>query len=356
MAIVLKRLPEWPRDWDARIQDFPGKTLFHETGWLDHVRDIHPSARIELLEILRDGEPIGFFPGIRIRKMMLTVMGSPLPGTGTNFMGPLLRDREALPEVVAAILKHCRRTWVSQLEIAHYWLDDLNAQELGLEDHRDVTHVIPIPADEATAWSGLKSTCRNRARKAEKAGLVCEVTDDPSVADHFHEQYIEVYAKQGLDIPFGIERGRSLFRRLLPAGRVLPMWVRKGDTIMAAGLFPYDQHAIYFWGAASWMKYQHLCPNELLHWAVIKEAVARGIGAYNMCGGHSQFKDKFGGTDVPYVRYSRGFIPGLSTARRAYFWLHWQRKRLRGMLRPTVERPVPAAVPQGAGAESEAGE
>ena len=353
MAIVLNRLPQWPSDWDTLIQSYPGKTLFHETCWFDHVRDIHPSARFELHEILRDGQRIGYFPSVRLRKMMLTILGSPLPGTGTNYGGPLLMEREAVPEVMAAIQRHCRRTWVSQLEMTYPWLDGLNARELGLEDHRDVTHVVPIPADESTAWSALKSTCRNRARKAEKAGLVCEITDDPSVADHFHEQYIEVYAKQGLGIPFGIERGRSLFRRLLPAGRVLPMWVRKGDTVMAAGLFPCDQHMIYFWGAASWMKYQHLCPNELMHWTVIKEAVARGIGAYNMCGGHSQFKDKFGGSDVPYVRYSRGLIPGLSTARRAYFWLYWQKKRLSGLLRPTVARPTPAAVePAGAGQES----
>jgi hypothetical protein len=342
MAVVLERLPERPPDWDARIQQYPGKTIFHESGWLDHIQDIHPSASIEIHDIRRDGQSIGYFPGVRLRKWLLTIMGSPLPGTGTNYLGPLLKEREDLPEVIAAVVRHCRRTWVGHLELSHPWIDDLNAQELGLEGHHNFTHLVPLPPDESVAWGALKSTCRNRARKAQKAGLVCEVTDDPSVVEHFYEQYVEVYAKQGLVLPFGPERGRSLYQRLMPTGRLLPMWVRQGETVMAAGLFPFDQHAIYFWGAASWMKHQHLCPNELLHWSVIKEAIARGIPLYNMCGGQSQFKDKFGGQDVPYIRYSRGFIPGLSLARRAYFWLHWTRLKARGLLRPTVRRPAAA--------------
>jgi lipid II:glycine glycyltransferase (peptidoglycan interpeptide bridge formation enzyme) len=99
------------------------------------------------------------------------------------------------------------------------------------------------------------------------------------------------------------------------------------EDVLATGLFPYDERCIYFWGAASWLRAQHLNPNELLHWHVIKYAVENGLKAYNMCGGHSQFKDKFGGSDVPYVHYSRSSLPGMQWAREYYRKLHYARLR-----------------------------
>ena len=340
MAIELLPLQDFPSDWDQRVQAFASKTLFHERCWLQHVASIHPAGRIQLYQLQDGGGVMGYFPGIRVRKALVTLFGSPLPGTGTNYLGPLLAEEAAVPEVIEALFRRCRRERVMHLELAHPWLDRRSTRELGLESHPGVTHIVPLPSSQDAAWASLKSTCRNRVRKAEKGGLVCELAPDISVVQHFHQQYVEVYAKQGLAIPFGIERPRSLYQNLLPAGRLLPLWVKYQNEIVAAGLFPYDQHAIYFWGAASWMKYQHLCPNELLHWTVIRLAIEKGIPSYNMCGGTSQFKDKFGGSDVPYVRYSKSFLPGLSQARQIYEWLHRAGLRLRGALRGQRSAPL----------------
>jgi lipid II:glycine glycyltransferase (peptidoglycan interpeptide bridge formation enzyme) len=132
--------------------------------------------------------------------------------------------------------------------------------------------------------------------------------------------------------PYGIDRPRSLFRHLMPAGRLLAVWVRHEQRVIAAGLFPHDERCIYFWGAGSWLDSQQLCPNELLQWTVMRHAVELGIPTYNMCGGESQFKDKFGGSDVPYCLYNRSLVPLLSPARRAYRRLHWWGLRVRGAL------------------------
>jgi lipid II:glycine glycyltransferase (peptidoglycan interpeptide bridge formation enzyme) len=200
-------------------------------------------------------------------------------------------------------------------------------EEAGFQVQEGVTHLCPLPGDVDAAWATLRGEARNRVRKAEKNGLVVERTDDPAVVEHFHEQFQEVYGKQGMAAPFGVERPRSLFRHLLPAGRLLPLWVRRGDEVLAAGLFPYDERCIYFWGAASWLRHQALCPNEALHWEVIRFAVEQGIPAYNMCGGTSQFKNKFGGEDVPYNTYHKSGVPFLRKARELYRERHFRSLR-----------------------------
>ena len=314
------RLDGRPADWDRRIVQYPQKTLFHESCWHAHLLDIHPSSRLDYFE-LRDGsEVVGLYCLQTIRRFMLPLSGSPLPGTGTNYMGPLYSGTVGLADVVAAIRSQLEQRWVGHLEVASPAFDG-KVDELvdaGFDVHRGVTHTVPLGGSEEVAWAAMRSTCRNRVGKARKNGLVAEVTSDESIVDHFQAQFAEVYAKQGMATPFGIARPRSLFQRLLPAGRLLPIWVRNGSEVIAAGLFPFDEKAIYFWGAASWIRAQHMNPNELLHWTVIANAVARSIPVYNMCGGMSQFKDKFGGADVPYNHYSLSRPHALVGARSAY--------------------------------------
>jgi lipid II:glycine glycyltransferase (peptidoglycan interpeptide bridge formation enzyme) len=190
--------------------------------------------------------------------------------------------------------------------------------------------MLELPGNQEDAWSQLKSACRNRIRKAEKNQLVVEIVEDLSLADEYYDQFIEVYGKQGMITPFGPERPRSLMQCLVPAKRILPLRITHQGETVATGLFPFDENSIYFWGAASWLRHHKLCPNELLHWEVIKFAISRNIPRYNMCGGTSQFKDKFGGSDVPFNHYSLSSVPMMKQARNIYRTAHFMKLQAAG--------------------------
>jgi hypothetical protein len=329
-SLKFERLPARPPTWDQEIRKYTGKTVFHESCWHDHVLDIHPRGRIDYFRIHRGTEAVGVHCGLRITKLGIPIHGSPLGGTGTNFLGPLIDDTIVSAKDVALGLRSLSGLVNGvHLEFAHWKLDRSEMLKAGFVEHVDVTNLLMLPSEVESAWAGLKSTCRNRIRRAQQNGLIVERVTDASIADAFFEQFIEVYAKQGMVTPFGIERPRSLFRNLHPAGRLLSLRVLNGGEVLATGLFPFDEHCIYFWGAASWLSAQSQNPNELLHWEVIKYAVENGIGAYNLCGGQSQFKDKFGGSDVPYIHFSRSTLPGLVFAREFYRKLHYARLRKR---------------------------
>jgi len=327
-------LPNRPGDWDERIRGYPTKTLFHESAWHAHLLDIHRASAMEYFEIADGGEPIGYFCAQRVRKLVFAVCGSPMPGTGTNYMGPVVPAGTEQQRLLQALVAVCHERGFHHAELSHEWLDPTVMRESSFEVHERMTHVVPLPSREAEAWDALTSPCRNRVRKAQKAGLVAEATDDPAIADRYYEQFLEVYGKQGMVAPYGIDRPRSLVARLGPSGRLLAVWVRHKGEVLATGLFPFDEHCVYFWGGASWLRHQHLCPNELLHWTMMQLAIARGIPRYDMCGGGSQFKSKFGGTDVPHYLYNRSFIPLFALGRRLYTWWHWRRLRLAALFRP----------------------
>lgn len=331
----LIRLNERPNDWNCIIKRYETKTLFHEAAWLDHISSIHPEGRIEYFRIAEGSNTLGYLCGLRFRKFLLSVFGSPLRGTGTNYMGPIVNRGVDQAKLVQAILEEFKKNGIAHLEFSNDWLESGVMKAQGFNVHHSVTHICPLPDNEEAAWGLLRSTCRNRIRKAEKNGLVVEMTDDPSIVDHFYSQYKEVYGKQGLAVGYDIDRPRSLFNALMPADRIFPLWVKHKGEVIAAGFFPHDERCVYFWGAASWLKYHPLCPNEILHWTVTKLAIARHIPLYNMCGGTSQFKDKFGGSDVPYVTYTRSFLPFLEAARKLYTYVHFRKLKLLGWLRPS---------------------
>ena len=234
-------------------------------------------------------------------------------------------DQEALADGLARLVTAPR---CLHMELSHPWLRPDALVARGFRAYDSVTHMVPIPSREEAAWQALRGTARNRIKKALDAGLSVQVAADPGIVDHYFEQLQEVFGRQGMSVPYPRTRVESLVRTLGPAGRLLPLLVKQGSTVLAAGLFPYDERCVYFWGGASWLRYRHQCPNDLLHWEVIRFAVARAIPEYNMCGGESRFKEKFGGADVPYVTYSRSAVPGLQTARNLWRWWHLKRRRL----------------------------
>lgn len=317
------RLPARPPEWDRLIQPYPTKTLFHESAWLDHVLTIHPRGRVDYFEITDGGQVVGHHCGLHIRKMGLPIHGSPLGGTGTNYMGPLVHAHVEPRAVVQGLRTLFGPRQCLHLELCHPNLDPQLMAEAGFQLYESTTHVLALPTTEEEAWKLLKGTARNRIRKAGKNGLTVERVEDSAIVQHYDAQYREVYAKQNLSPPYGEARPRSLFAHLLPAKRLLPLEVRHGDEVVATGFFPYDERCIYFWGAASWLQHQRLCPNELLHWGVIQFAVDAGIPTYNMCG-TSKFKDKFGGADVPHITYSKSALPLLQYARNWYRQRHFR--------------------------------
>jgi len=336
MEIV--RLDCKPANWDEEIIRFDTKTLFHESSWLGHIQTINKGGKLEFFEIQDKGRNVGYLCAFVIKKAFIKVYGSPLGGTGTNFMGPVVNHDIDQHQLIKALYNLVKWPKFAHLELANEWFDIEIMRSQGFEIYSSVTHVVDLPDNEEEAWNNLKSSCRNRIRKAEKNGLKVEVVEDLSLADEYYEQFIEVYGKQGMITPFGPERPRSLMQCLVPANRILPLRISLEGEAVATGLFPYDGNCIYFWGAASWLRHHKLCPNELLHWEVIKHAIARGIPRYNMCGGTSQFKSKFGGADVPYNHYSKSSIPMMKQARKLYKKAHHVRLKVVGRLKVSGEK------------------
>jgi Acetyltransferase (GNAT) domain len=295
------------REWNDTLSTFADRIVFQTPAWISFLAEAQRGEPV--LAALREGrEILGYVTGLIVRRFGLKIFGSPFRGWSTPYMGFNLR-----PSVPRRVAVHALTEFAfSQLRCAHFELTDMHMAlsdvlELGLAHMTHPTIEIDLTQSEEALFANMDSACRRNIRKAEKSGVVIEEAQDMNFAEDLAAQLRDVYAKQGLVPHFGAERVHALINHVHPTGMVLLLRARDAEgRCIATGIYPgLNQVAFYNWGA-SWRQYQHLRPNELLHWYAMRYWKRRGLSTYNM-EGTKPFKQKFGGfeTAVPMIYNSK---------------------------------------------------
>lgn len=318
-----------PQKWDRAISGFDSKYLFHQSIWLRFLEDTQPGKTLRY-KIVNKANVEGYFAGLLVKKGLWNILGSPLPGTTTNYMGPIVNKGFDTRSFLKALDEFCKVHKIHQVELVNPFLEGKVLEEIGYAISKDITYIVPLNEDEELMWKNLKSECRNRIRKGINNGLIVEDTDDPAFIKEYYNELLEVFARQGLVPTYPVERVKSLFANLKPSN-LLALQVRNGDSVVATGLFPYDERCIYFFGGASWIKYRSLYPNELLHWTAMTIAVKKGIKGYDMTGSGT-FKPKFGGHEVVVYKYNKSYALLAKYGREIYKSVFYVKQKIKGKI------------------------
>jgi hypothetical protein len=302
-------------DWSIKSIVLELGTVYQTPAWLAFLSAAQGGEPV--VAALKDGHrPIGYFTGMIIRKAGLRILGSPLPGWTTDYMGLVLSARTDRRAAVRALINFA----FEQLRCVHLEVMDRNLTLDDL-DGLDVQHrlyhgfEIDLTKDETELFANMTSACRRCVRKAQKEGVVVEAVNELRFVDEYYAQLQDVFAKQHLVPTYDLERVRQLVKHVHPTGNLLLLWARdRGGRCIATGIFPHMNGVMYFWGGASWRVYQGLRPNEAIQWEAIKFAKRNGLCSYDM-GGGGDYKKKYGGSEIeiPWFRKSK------------YPWLRYMR-------------------------------
>ncbi len=326
------RLDRVPWDDLDRCTD---RTVFQTRGWLSFLEDSQ-HARPVVAAVHRRGEHVGWFTGAVVRKLGFKILGSPLRGWTTSYMGFNLRDGVDLD--VDAALGAVRTLAFRELGCVHVEIMDrrfaptsgATARFLASPIYGYEVDLRP-PPDKILAR--MNQARRHAIRRAPRNGVTVEQARGLEFADEHYAQLGDVFAKQGLPPPYGIERIRSLIRHVEPTGNLLLVRARdpEGRSI-ATGVFPGFGRSAYFWMGASWRASQKLLPNEAIQWFAINYWRDRGAVTYDM-GGGGDYKSKYGTTDitVTWLRSSR--FAGMDRVRSELLDLRKRVRRLQGRVR-----------------------
>src|SRR5438046_6782682 len=103
--------------------------------------------------------------------------------------------------------------------------------------------------DPAATLRAFKESARRNVRRAVKLGLLVRFENDESFVDEHYDQLCEVYARNGVAVPFGKRRVLECFRHMRAAGHLIAVSVRLPPTAMciATGMFLQDGRALLLW-------------------------------------------------------------------------------------------------------------
>lgn len=304
---VFERINLTMSDWGNILETFEDRTIFLTPNWLSFVAKTQKAEPV--LAVLQDGGyTLGYFTGLIVKKFGLKVLGSPLPGWTTSYMGFNLSGGVPRRLAVQALTRFA----FEDLDCVHLEMMDRNLtvediNELGLEHRIFSGFEIDLTQSEDRLFAHMRSSCRRCIRKAQKSGVTIEEAHDIEFADEYYSQLQDVFRKQSLVPPYEVGRVRDLFTCLGGTGHLLLLRARDPEgRCIATGIFPAMNGTMYFWGGASWRDAQGYRPNEAIQWYAMKYWKARGIRLYDM-GGGGEYKRKFGGYEirVPWFRKSK---------------------------------------------------
>lgn len=335
------RLERVPLDEvDPAIEALRAGNVFQTREWLEFVsRSQHAEPVVARVE--RDGEVVGAFTGLIVRRFGVRILGSPFQGWMTGPMGFNLDPGVPRADAMRALVRFAFR----RLGCLHVELMDRHAgfEELGPVRARLVefpTFELDLTADEDALFAGMTSACRRAIRKGARVGVRVEEAHGVEFADEYYEQLLDVFERQGQGRkpPFGVELVREMIRCVEPSGNLLLLRAvaPEGERI-ATALFPARADFAYFWGGASLRSHQILRPNEAIFWHAIRHFRERGVPLFDL-GGGGDYKRKFGAQEklIPYVRKSR--VPGMLAARDLAAYVYKRRAT-------RAPRPAPAPAP-----------
>lgn len=310
--LVVRALDPSRVDWEE-LDSYDDRNVFQTREWLAFIEKTQ-DARPVIASLSQGNRTVGFFTGLLIRRYGVRILGSPLRGWTTSYMGFNLADGVSRGAAVEALLPFAFRS----LGCLHVELRD---RDLSLEDVQKLGGDYAIGADftgntvfevdlrppEEELFARMASACRRCIRKAQKVGVTIEEADDLEFADDYYAQLRDVFAKQSLVPTYDKARVTELIRHLQPTGRLLLLRARDADgRCIATGIFPAMNRWMYFWGGASWRSDQILRPNEALMWHAMRYWKSRGVEICDL-GGAADYKRKWGPVEasVPNFRISR---------------------------------------------------
>jgi len=334
--IAFERLTLDAVPWEE-LDRFADRTVFQTRPWLTFVERTQRAEPV-VARVLDNGSPIGYFTALITRRFGVRILGSPLKGWTTHYMGfnlpPGMPRKDALASLPAFAFDKLRCHYLELMDAGTVEGDELAPS---YEVERKQTYHIDLTLSEEQLLGRMGHTCRRTARRPERTGVTIEEASDLAFADDFYAQIQDVFAKQRLVPTYGVDRVRELIRCLTPGKDLLLLRARNAEgACIATGIFTASPASAVFWGGASWRAHQKLYPNEPLMWYAMRYWKARGVKTLDF-GGGGAYKEKFGPTAVKLTRFMRSRIGLLISARHAARQAVRAKQRLRARLMSPAE-------------------
>lgn len=337
LRTVTLSLDEYERWFDGNVDDLHHRSPYHDPAW---IRATGPSVGFDVAIIgVHDGPTlVGAAPGFLARRGPFCLYGSPLRGTMTSYLGPVVSDPALLGPGLVDLLRACRDHARRQFSAsyARFTLRDepgepANPVDLGRgwRRQRSPSYRLDLTAGRDAVWSRLKSDCRRNIRRAEREGIEIVPFDEP---DRYYRMLVSTFDRHGAKSWHTARFFRSVLTGVPSPEPLLCLGASHRGEVIAAGLFLCDDREVHYVSGASSPSFGSLPTSYLLHWTAIERGIESKCRVFNSDASGVRSIDQFKESFRPELERRCSLIwtrPHIRRAERLFMRSRKLRKRLR---------------------------
>jgi FemAB-related protein (PEP-CTERM system-associated) len=316
------RLEEEPADWNAFVRSRPEATVAHLWEWAEVIREAYGHRTYHLVARGQQGL-VGILPVVEVRSRIFGRSLCSMPYLDSG--GVVAHSGAAWGGLIEAACELALRLKIKCIDLRH-----AARPRLGVPARRDkVTLILDLKgiregvarsgdrSSEALSdrlWKAIGPKTRNQVRKAEKERLVAERTGGEGVAEFYRVWRVNM---RDLGSPAHHRRWfESIFRHFGEGASTYLVRLAGGRVIGGLVALEFGDGRVVPW-ASSDRRYFRLCPNNLLYWTVIRDALVGGRDAFDfgrssIGSGTYKFKRNWGADEVPLYWQAVDPITGTS--------------------------------------------
>ncbi|GGX49558.1 FemAB family XrtA/PEP-CTERM system-associated protein [Saccharospirillum salsuginis] len=279
---------------DAYVSRHPNATAYHFSAWMGAVEKAYQHDGWYIVSENDAGTIDGLLPLCRLklpfgRSSLVSLpfcdLSGPLSDSITIEKQMIEEAIGLLPELGARKLE-LRRAGESMV-------DSVTHESGGAVK---VSMLAGLPDSAEALFEGFKAKLRSQIRKAEKNGLSFELGEGAVGVEHFYKVFARNMKRLGS--PVHDRRWFEAIQALYGKQAVIGL-VRYDERIVGAGLILIHPHRVSIPWASTLAEYNHLAPNMLLYWELMKVACTHNaklfdFGRSTMGEGTFRFKKQWG--------------------------------------------------------------
>ncbi len=286
---------EPPDGWDEYVMNHPQGSVYHVSRWAALIE--HSFNHKTYFLTLKTQKGVGgVLPLVFMKSRMFGKSLVSMPYF--NYGGLLVDDGSAAEFLIDASLR-----LKDELRADYIELRQTSPVPGGwpAKSHK-VIMLLPLPPDPETLWNSFKTKLRTRVRRAEKEGFSVHSGKQDLLNDFY-----EVFAENMRDLGTPVYPRRffqAILERFSENSHIVV--VRSGNQSIAAGFLISHLNKMEVPWASSLRRFNHLSPNMLLYWNMLKYSISKGFqifdfGRSTRDSGTFSFKEQWGA--VPHETF-----------------------------------------------------
>ena len=290
-------------EWDDFVTSHPDASAYHDWAWRDIIEQAFGHETL-YLAARRDGRLCGVLPLVVFDSWLFGRFLVSLPFV--NYGGTLADSPDTGSALVDRAARFAEAEFAAYVELRHR---GRRFPSLPARTHK-VAMTRSLPDSRESAWLGLDRKARNQIREAERSGLTVE----RGGRERLHQFYaVFAHNMRDLGTPVYSRRFFDAILSRLPDRASCVIVSLEGTPVAAAVTLRHRDTVEVPWASAL-KQARATCPNHLLYWTIISDAIAAGVrrldfGRSSPDSGTYRFKQQWGAEPEP-LHWEYALAPG----------------------------------------------